>query len=78
MGPTDRSLVGTYRETIKIDEYHPDRFRDGVLLDDDPPDQTTLIDLFFEADGTQVTSPERKLAIIAEQARHTRENGHAG
>jgi hypothetical protein len=73
----DVSLIGTMRETVEVAVYAATRCDEaGQVLDDDPPDETIVVERFYEADGTLVTDPERVAAIVAAQAEQ--EQRHAG
>lgn len=61
MSAFDQGLAGTQRAVVRVDAYHNGREPDGF------PDEVVEVELFFEADGTQVTDPERMAAIKAAQ-----------
>lgn len=64
----DHGLAGTTRLTARVAAYHNGREPIGE------PDEIVEVDLYFEADGTQITDPDRIASIVAKQAEQAKEN----
>ena len=59
---TDDTLIGTQRLTAHVAAY-----RNGRTPADGEPDEVIEVELWREADGTEVTDPTRIAAIRARQ-----------